>query len=749
MDSPYNFAQDDYARAIMMPATAAATITTYKYDGTIPTSLGITGLPGPTRQISNHQLDPRNLNNPVGSTKAATPNMSEHYNPPFPASISMETVVFNHGHGGNQNHNNPFLDHGFRGIGAEISRNYANNLGVLNAETYNADGASEKGPRKRNKEVSAELNMVFGLRVDSEEPESKNGYEEPEGTRRKKKPRLESNSADDDEDARKKARGRPRVDTKDETAADRRRTQIRLAQRAYRHRKETTISSLEKQVQELRGTNEEMSSIFITLHDFAVAKGILQREPDFGQQLQSTTERFLALAKASSEYLSQDEGQPEEIEKQDRPSDERATTTKKKKGALKSPRIQPEVAPPMPPMSANPFPGRILNGESTNPVEEIQTDYHYPNYGDMTGQEEHQIITRPTVQNASFPFDFTDYQQYRVDAPSVEDFSQYFSPESQPSLPRSYSHGELSFARRLQRQALETAMKLVTSPNMPQDIYLRIFGFAALYESPEAIVQRLKNFIRTSTKDSLQNWRAPFVHLGGAGTFYPTHEGDVNEELMPKIRTGFSMGPFSPTVAQAQEVIQEDMRLNFPGFEGEFFDPNDVEGYLRGRGLNIPPSADAVTVQIDFSLLSESSSTNSSSAASVTTIVSPSTPKSSIQDLLVQPQGFEESYNFDPNQLNSGTYSFTSIQSKPYPTAKESGNIEPSLFTMADPNPATDTPNTFSGKRQLEKSTIVMNVETLLEELISRGVCLGRTPGFRPSDVNAAIVAAAKAGYSV
>jgi hypothetical protein len=32
-------------------------------------------------------------------------------------------------------------------------------------------------------------------------------------------------------------------------------------------------------------------------------------------------------------------------------------------------------------------------------------------------------------------------------------------------------------------------------------------------------------------------------------------------------------------------------------------------------------------------------------------------------------------------------------------------------------------------------------------ELLDRGVCLGRAPGFRPSDVNAALIAAVKAGY--
>lgn len=41
-----------------------------------------------------------------------------------------------------------------------------------------------------------------------------------------------------------------------------------------------------------------MSNIFTSLCDFAVSNGVLQREPEFGKQLQLTTERLLALAES-------------------------------------------------------------------------------------------------------------------------------------------------------------------------------------------------------------------------------------------------------------------------------------------------------------------------------------------------------------------------------------------------------------------------------------------------------------------
>lgn len=85
------------------------------------------------------------------------------------------------------------------------------------------------------------------------------------------------------------------------TSLQRRRAQIRLAQRAYRNRKDTAIQTLEKKVQQLKDTNEEMSNAFMQLHDFALGSGLLDRIPDFGRQLRETTEKFLSLAREASD----------------------------------------------------------------------------------------------------------------------------------------------------------------------------------------------------------------------------------------------------------------------------------------------------------------------------------------------------------------------------------------------------------------------------------------------------------------
>ncbi|KAF2493797.1 hypothetical protein BU16DRAFT_422582, partial [Lophium mytilinum] len=112
--------------------------------------------------------------------------------------------------------------------------------------------------------------------------------------------RKRSRTSPGSEDAAaKKSRGRPRVDTQDETAADRRRTQIRLAQRAYRQRKETTISSLKRQVTELQNAVEEMNRSFVQFNDSAISSGVLSLRPELGRDLKSTMETFIKIARAA------------------------------------------------------------------------------------------------------------------------------------------------------------------------------------------------------------------------------------------------------------------------------------------------------------------------------------------------------------------------------------------------------------------------------------------------------------------
>ncbi|KAJ4305982.1 hypothetical protein N0V88_000772 [Collariella sp. IMI 366227] len=154
----------------------------------------------------------------------------------------------------------------------------------------------------------------------------------------RKRARTQDAQPEEPEEEKKRSRGRPRLDTKDETAADRRRTQIRLAQRAYRNRKENVIQTLEKQVQHLKNTNEEMSNVFMQLCDFSKQSGLVEQIPEFGRQLHTTTERFLSLAREASE--DDKEGEPE-IKPNNNQADGKASNDRSGSGSPKMPPFLP------------------------------------------------------------------------------------------------------------------------------------------------------------------------------------------------------------------------------------------------------------------------------------------------------------------------------------------------------------------------------------------------------------------------
>ncbi|OJI86028.1 hypothetical protein ASPTUDRAFT_27128 [Aspergillus tubingensis CBS 134.48] len=98
-------------------------------------------------------------------------------------------------------------------------------------------------------------------------------------------------------------RGRPRKvaqDTADEDPEERRRRQIRLAQRAYRSRKEANLSSLKGRISELEGIVEKMSTSVLSLSDELVRSGVLASHAGLTEHLRDTVQTCLTLAREAS-----------------------------------------------------------------------------------------------------------------------------------------------------------------------------------------------------------------------------------------------------------------------------------------------------------------------------------------------------------------------------------------------------------------------------------------------------------------
>ncbi|KAE8359936.1 hypothetical protein BDV27DRAFT_162158 [Aspergillus caelatus] len=100
-------------------------------------------------------------------------------------------------------------------------------------------------------------------------------------------------------------RGRPRNATDDQQDSERRRRQLRIAQHAYRKRKETTIVNLQSRVQELESGIEELSESFLSFSNLLLEAGILQNQPRVTAALQKITQQCVSLAKRGCDEAEQ------------------------------------------------------------------------------------------------------------------------------------------------------------------------------------------------------------------------------------------------------------------------------------------------------------------------------------------------------------------------------------------------------------------------------------------------------------
>ncbi|KAI9151967.1 L-asparaginase precursor [Paramyrothecium foliicola] len=429
----------------------------------------------------------------------------------------------------------------------------------------------------------------------------------------RKRTRSVEDGSPDQRDA-KRARGRPRLNTQDETAADtlvtnkghfqRRRTQIRLAQRAYRNRKDNTIINLEQKVKDLEDVNKGMSKALSSFYEMAVAQGILNSTPEAARRLKDLSNTFSRMEsklnendEQSSQTSSPDEASNAVFDEADAQLSTSSSST-----VDHSPKtLGPSNA--VADVTAQAAPEIILPGFSEPPLGLSSLQY--------------EVIAQPTPDNASYPF-YIDLQPQLQFTPNF-DFQTPLLTQSLP-MPASYSAHERSFGRRLHRITVEAGLHLASMPNPPIDQFAAVFGFCLLFEGREAIIDRLATSVGRKRDEGMCHWRSPFTNLGGAGTYsfndnqvvqafesfsgngaLPTGNPTDHEFYKTPHSTGYSMGPFDArTQAVADEFLTNRKYMRMPNFEGSFFDPADVDYYLTSRNIFIPPNADFVDAEIDI-----------------------------------------------------------------------------------------------------------------------------------------------------
>ena len=430
----------------------------------------------------------------------------------------------------------------------------------------------------------------------------------------------------------KKARGRPRLAPQDETAAERRRTQIRLAQRAYRQRKETTISALKKQVSELQDIIGDMNKSFLRFNDMVLDVGV---SPGIAKELKSLTHQFILYAKAQGNSDDEQES-----------------------GLVDSDEIVHNLA-------TEPAPPRKFRRSRSGSRASSQ-DYYTEDIG-MGYRSVYDLSSIPIDENTAFPDDISPKSSDH-DMPGTKDFTevrtspkkssqapqrsvgsvvvpvqdenqqQYFNTNANNGVVQSYysripdqvmpvaainelekstnlnnkpfvySFQETTFARRLQRAAVECGYHLIAQAHLRPKVFKRVFKLSLLYGSREQIAARFRSLLTKSTSESLEFWQTPMIRLGGAGTHYPRFNDDGTLYNTPNTYNVHQVAPDSNLI-QLKHVddgkVYCDMLIDISGYEGEWFDPGDVEGYLASKGIYIDPQSSFADCQISESELPE------------------------------------------------------------------------------------------------------------------------------------------------
>lgn len=160
----------------------------------------------PNAMITNHR------NGHALETTSQT--MMDEYNASMLSSRDLDALAFNNAP---QTAQQQYLNETYN-IESELAMAHANNLGILNAESYDDGRATSRNTRRSRKAIPE---LPFGI---SEHPHIKLDHPldsgEHESAPKRKKAKIESTSQDGEEEPKGKSRGRPRVSPKDETAAD-------------------------------------------------------------------------------------------------------------------------------------------------------------------------------------------------------------------------------------------------------------------------------------------------------------------------------------------------------------------------------------------------------------------------------------------------------------------------------------------------------------------------------------------------
>ncbi|KAF2215579.1 hypothetical protein CERZMDRAFT_104841 [Cercospora zeae-maydis SCOH1-5] len=592
----------------------------------------------------------------------------------------------------------------------------------------------------------------------------------------KKRKSRTGHSTDEHSGDENKKRGRPRVEKEDESAADRRRTQIRMAQRAYRQRKESTLEELRKRVSGLTNTIELMNKTFMD-----------HRDRLFDSHLSDMQQRDLRNTAMQFESLMITARNPT-----DSPAEDLAATESHRESASST---HGSIDGPGP---SSLEPKNVTSWIDRSAVSHHQQLRHqhahqgsmgytmYMQGNDNVEMEDDYMSTfdatttppMPSMMKESYPSPQNDFDIFRMELPEIA-----IPPSLEPL--KSFAHKESTFARRLHRLAIERAYQLVLNFERNPITYARVFRLSLMSRDREKLMGMLRKSLDRSADESLDQ-DSDLIHVGGAGTHYPKR--DEHGNWKPK-KSSWYIGIIGPQMLArlenaAKDRISVDMTVEIAGMEGEWLDPYDVEGYLAEKGIYIDPSASFAEAEVAILPSVPSSTTSGTDSVSSFGVVTPP-PDQPGFPFWQQPQrAFDDGYmrkengsginaaDFDDTWA-SNTVGFSDALTGNWMNFMQPGEnvtvrppLDPHTSRAAgtlngvqdlgwDGMPSPDHPHLRvpisgspgTGGKQTKvagsaKKSIILDVAHFLETLTATGTCLTRAAGYRRSDVDRALALA-------
>ena len=183
--------------------------------------------------------------------------------------------------------------------------------------------------------------------------------------------------------------------------------------------------------------------------------------------------------------------------------------------------------------------------------------------------------------------------------------------------PYTYSFEESSFARRLTRASIESGFRLLSDPTPKPSALKHIFQLSLPFRSIHDLRERFRTLLSKGPHDPLELWDAPFLHIGGAGTHYPRKDAFGNPIPLMNSWTVKRIGPQRKAIVEntADPSQVHNLPVDLSNFEGIWFDPNDVQGYLeeeKGLVLNGHETFAECLVEVDEETVVRSDSSISS-----------------------------------------------------------------------------------------------------------------------------------------